>query len=132
MNQKHILVVDDDPGARYLIKQILEGAGYRVTTAEEGQSALQAAWSDRPDLVVTDVAMPVYDGVKTMAMFARDETLNVPFVVVSGVADPRDTTALFRAGARAFFTKPVDQRLFLAKVGELLAETRTVVNAGPF
>jgi len=132
VNQKHILVVDDDQGARYLLQQVLEGAGYRVTVAEEGQSALYAAWSDHPDLVVTDVAMPVYDGLKTMAMFHGDETLQVPFVVVSGVIDPRQAVALFRAGARAFFTKPVDQRLFLAKVAELVSETQPAAAAGPF
>ncbi len=119
--QKHILVVDDDLATRFLLKQMLEDAGYRVSLAEEGQSAMQAAWSEKPDLVVTDMDMPVFDGKKAMAMFSSDETLNVPVVVVSGTVEPMNIASVLDAGAAAFFPKPVDRQKFLAAVAELLS-----------
>ncbi len=123
MSQKHILVIDDDATIRFMLKELLEGAGYRVTLAEEGQSALHSAWSDKPDLIITDIDMPVIDGKRTMAMFEMDETIaNVPVIVVSGAVGINDAPHLLEmTKALAFFPKPVDHTRLLSKVGEILA-----------
>jgi CheY-like chemotaxis protein len=110
MGPKQILVIDDDPGFLLLLQKVLENAGYQVRTAEEGQAGLESAWSNHPDLVITDIDMPVNDGYKTIQMFRYDPSLRVPLIVVSGVV-----------GADAFFPKPVDQAALLARVAELLA-----------
>lgn len=120
MGPKHVLVIDDDAAMRLLLSKLLEQAGYRVSTAEEGQSGLQAAWSDRPDLVITDMNMPVNDGYKTIRMFRSDSSLDVPVVVVSGAIDLRDTQLVLDAGATAFFPKPVDGRALVARIEELI------------
>jgi CheY-like chemotaxis protein len=122
MNQKTILVIDDDLGFRLMLQKLLESAGYQVITGEEGQSALEAAWSTRPDLVISDMDMPINDGYKTIQMFRCDPTLRVPVIVVSGAVDMRDAQLVLDARARAFFRKPVDQAALLAKIAELLPE----------
>jgi CheY-like chemotaxis protein len=120
MERKHILVIDDDLGIRVLLTKLLENAGYSVGTAEEGQSGMESAWSTRPDLVITDMNMPVIDGFHTMHMFSQDPSLAVPIIVVSGAIDIRQSAEVLEAGAAAFFQKPVDGQALLAKVGELL------------
>lgn len=122
MSEKTILVVDDDIGIRMMMQKLLESAGYRVFTGEEGQSAFEAACDHRPDLVITDMDMPVTDGYKTIHMFCRDSEFQAPVIVVSGVIDVRDAQLVLDAGASAFFPKPVDQTALLAKVSELLTE----------
>jgi len=123
MAQGHILVVDDDETVRLMLKEVLEAAGYRVSLAEEGQSALSSAWADRPDLIITDIDMPVIDGRHTMAMFERDESISsVPVIVVSGTVGLGDVPDLLETThARAFFAKPVDQDELLSKIEEILA-----------
>ncbi len=123
MSQKTILVVDDDLGFRLMLQKLLESAGYRVITGEEGQSALKAAWDSRPDLVISDMDMPINDGYKTIEMFRNDPDLQVPMIIVSGMVDVRDTQLVLDAGACAFFRKPVDQAALLARIAELLRES---------
>jgi CheY-like chemotaxis protein len=122
MNEKTILVVDDDIGIRMMMQKLLESAGYRVLTGEEGQSAFEAALNHRPDLVITDMDMPVTDGYKTIHMFHRDSEFQAPVIVVSGVVGPREAQSVLDAGASAFFPKPIDQAALLRKVSELLAK----------
>jgi CheY-like chemotaxis protein len=122
MNEKTILVIDDDSGVRLMLQKLLESAGYRVITGEEGQSGLEAAWDHKPDLIITDMDMPINDGYKTIEMFRYDPDVQAPVIVVSGVVDIRDAKLVLDAGASAFFRKPVDQAALLAKVSELLTE----------
>jgi CheY-like chemotaxis protein len=122
MSEKTILVVDDDIGIRLMMQKLLESAGYRVITGEEGQSAVEAALDHRPDLVITDMDMPVTDGYKTIHVFRRDSEFQAPVIVVSGVVDQRDAQLVLDAGASAFFPKPVDHVALLSKVTELLTK----------
>jgi CheY-like chemotaxis protein len=122
MSEKTILVIDDALGVRLMLQTLLESAGYQVITGEEGQSALEAAWSHKPDLIITDMDMPINDGYKTIQMFRMDPEVQAPVIVVSGVVDARDAKLVLDAGASAFFRKPVDQAALLAKIAELLPE----------
>jgi DNA-binding response OmpR family regulator len=123
VNQKTILVIDDDVGIRLMLRMMLESAGYRVIIGEEGQSGLEAAWNDKPDLVITDMDMPVHDGFRTIRMFRCDPSVQAPVVVVSGAIDEHKGQAVLDAGAQAFFRKPIDQAALLARISELLAES---------
>jgi len=122
MEQKTILVIDDDLGFRLMMQKLLESAGYRVINGEEGQSALQAAWDHKPDLIVSDMDMPINNGYKTIEMFRNDPEVKAPVIIVSGVVDLRDEKLVLDAGASGFFRKPVDQAALLAKISQLLAE----------
>ena len=122
MSDKTILVIDDDLGFRLMLRKLLESAGYQVIIGEEGQSGLEAAWDHKPDLIISDMDMPINDGYKTIEMFRNDPDVKAPVVIVSGVVDTRDAKLVVDAGASAFFRKPVDQAALLAKVSELLTE----------
>jgi len=122
MNEKTILVIDDDLGFRLMLQKLLESAGYQVTTGEEGQSGLEAAWDHKPDLIISDMDMPINNGYKTIEMFRDDPDVKAPIIIVSGVVDLRDEKLVLDAGASGFFRKPVDQAALLAKVSQLLAE----------
>ncbi len=122
MDEKTILVIDDDLGFRLMLAKLLESTGYRVITGEEGQSALEAAWDHKPDLIISDMDMPINNGYKTIEMFRNDPDVQAPVIIVSGVVDIRDAKLVLDAGASAFFQKPVDQAAWLAKVSELLTK----------
>jgi len=122
MNEKTILVIDDDLGFRLMMQKLLESAGYQVINGEEGQSGLEAAWDHKPDLIISDMDMPINNGYKTIEMFRDDPDLKAPIIIVSGVVDLRDEKLVLDAGASGFFRKPVDQAALLAKISQLLAE----------
>jgi CheY-like chemotaxis protein len=121
VGSKHILVIDDDAAVRLLLTKMLEQAGYRVSTAEEGQSGLEAAWADRPDLVITDMMMPVNDGFRTIRLFRADSTIDdIPLIIISGAVGRGDVQEVLETGAAAFFPKPVDAAALIAKIEELI------------
>jgi CheY-like chemotaxis protein len=122
MNEKTILVIDDDLGFRLMMQKLLESAGYQVINGEEGQSGLEAAWDHKPDLIISDMDMPINNGYKTIEMFRNDPDVKAPVIIVSGVVDLRDEKLVLDAGASGFFRKPVDRAALLAKISQLLAE----------
>jgi CheY-like chemotaxis protein len=122
MNEKTILVIDDDLGFRLMMQKLLESCGYQVINGEEGQSGLEAAWDHKPDLIISDMDMPINNGYKTIEMFRNDPDVKAPVIIVSGVVDLRDEKLVLDAGASGFFRKPVDQAALLAKISQLLAE----------
>jgi len=119
--QHGILAVDDEPHVLEALATILEARGYRVRTASRGAEALKAISTERPDLVLLDLAMPDIDGVdvcRRVRAFSR-----VPILVLSALSDePRKVKAL-DAGADDYVTKPFG-------VEELLARVRAAVRRG--
>ena len=80
-----ILVVDDEPDQRFLLRRIFERAGHEVSDASNGAAALQAVRASAPDLVVTDVMMPVMDGVELIRCLRGDPaTADIPVLAASG------------------------------------------------
>jgi DNA-binding response OmpR family regulator len=119
-----ILVIDDDLSCRLLLTKLLESEGYEVMSADAAEAGLEAAWSQRPDLVITDFDMPIYNGLKAIRMLHCDSNLQVPVIIVSGVTDE----SVLEHGANAFFRKPVDSGQLLAKVAELLSRGELLTN----
>jgi CheY-like chemotaxis protein len=103
LRSKHILVVDDDPQSRIGLRQLLECEGYEVITATNGVEALAAAATHAPDVVVSDVQMPVMDG---LTLLARLEVQNPRLPVVLMSAD-HDAVIAAAAHAWPFVPKPV-------------------------
>jgi CheY-like chemotaxis protein len=80
-----ILVVDDEPDLRFLLKRALERAGHEVVEANDGAAALKAVADSPPDLVVTDIMMPVMDGVEFIRRLRCDPaTASIPVLATSG------------------------------------------------
>ncbi|MEK7877355.1 MAG: response regulator, partial [Pseudomonadota bacterium] len=80
-----ILVVDDHRTNRFLLQEVLKGQGYRVATARNGAEALQKARQSPPDLIVTDILMPVMDGFSLCWEWKHDERLKrIPLICYTG------------------------------------------------
>ena len=80
---KRILVIDDEPSALDLLRRILEGEGYEVQTATNGQEGVKLFRQQPFDLVVTDMVMPVQDGLQTIFEL-RNDAPNIPVIAISG------------------------------------------------
>ena len=80
-------MVDDEPDQRFLLRRIFERAGHEVTDAEDGAAALAAVRESPPDLVVTDMMMPVMDGAELIRRLRGDPaTAGIPILAASGDA----------------------------------------------
>jgi CheY-like chemotaxis protein len=113
-----ILVVDDEPDERFLVGRTLKKQGHAVTVAEHGAAGLKAAREQAPDLVVTDVMMPVMDGVEFIRRLRGDPvTAGIPILAASG-----DTH--LAGAADAVLKKPYDDRQLIMLVDSLLEKGR--------
>ena len=115
---KHILVIDDDIHIGDLLREALEGEGYRVTRAYSGTEAVLALEQDRPDLALLDLMLPGLSGEEVLP-----KLVGVPVIVVSAKADIDSKTALLLGGAADYVTKPFVLRELLARVAVRLRET---------
>lgn len=114
-----VLVVDDDPAVSSFLIQFLEGEGYRVAAAHDGESALSAAEKLRPHVITMDMAMPGMDGRAAMDALRRDPDLaDIPILVITA----HDGTA--PAAADCVLPKPLDPDRLLAAIDALLAKRR--------
>ena len=94
-----VLLVDDESNMRFLTRMILESAGYAVIEAPHGVAALERAKETRPDLVITDLMMPVMGGHELVERLRSDpETATIPIVVLSANSGSVRTTADFVLG----------------------------------
>lgn len=102
-----ILFVDDDPGMRTLVTMNLESEGFLVSTAEDGDSGLEAVERLHPDLVLLDVMMPGRDGIEVLTEIrARTDVENIPVVLLTAKATDADVWQGWSAGADYYMTKP--------------------------
>jgi CheY-like chemotaxis protein len=113
-----ILVVDDEQSTRLLVRHLLEKREYRVVEAEDGVEALEILASGQPiELVVADLNMPRMDGLELMWELREIRGgEHLPVIVVTGEVDEILETQLMEEGADDYIRKPVDARLFLARV----------------
>lgn len=120
--QKHVLVVDDDPDMRLLLRTVLERAGLAVTEARTGREALEVvAGPKRVHLVTLDLAMPEMNGVEVLREIRKRKTATtLPIIVATGYDDPEIEMQIFEAGADDFVVKPVDPARFLLRVQAVL------------
>lgn len=121
----HILVVDDDKNTRLLLRAVLEGAGYNVTTANNGYDALSVMDKEHIDLAIVDVMMPRMDGYEfTKTLRESDE--NLPILMVSAKQLPKDKHKGFLVGTDDYITKPIDDEEMLLRIKALLRRAKIV------
>jgi DNA-binding response OmpR family regulator len=125
-----VLVVEDDPPWRLLLRQLLVGKGYEVIEAEEGFFGAQRVIIERPDLVVLDLGLPHIDGMRVLEeLKQRQETAGIPIVVVSGRDDSDTRRSLREHGGVRFVSKAADPAEILRAVEHEL-RGRTVEPGG--
>ncbi len=117
MEQKHIVIVDDESAFRSMLRKTLEAAGYRVS---EAKNALAVFSLDAYDLMLLDIHLPGIDGHKILASLKKDKSSAPPVLVLTGLSDPAHKTQALAEGADGFLIKPVDMELLLATIAELL------------
>ena len=125
----HVLVVDDDPKIRDLLRLYLVREGHRVTPAGDGESALAAARSGKPDLVVLDVMLPGMDGVEVCRRL-REES-SVPVILLTARTGDSDKVIGLDAGADDYVVKPFSPRELMARVRAQLRRHRASVEDEP-
>jgi len=118
---KKILVVDDAPQLRRLVKSYLEQEGYAVVTASDGQEALYVARHEKPDLIILDLMMPEMGGYEFMRAYSKEA--DTPIIVLTARVEENDKVLGLELGADDFVTKPFSPRELAARVRAVLRRT---------
>lgn len=116
-----LLIADDEPGVRRLVRMTLESESYEILEASDGAEALALVREHKPALVFLDVMMPEMSGVEVCAQLKSDpETSQITIIMLTAKAQEADREAGTGAGADDYFTKPFSPLALLTKVDEVL------------
>jgi two-component system alkaline phosphatase synthesis response regulator PhoP len=118
---KKILAVDDEGHILHVVSMKLRNAGYEVITAMDGEEALQLCASEQPDLLVTDLQMPVMTGLELCARLRQEGNDRMPIIMLTARGFDLEQDEMVRAGISTVLAKPFSPRELLAKVEKLLA-----------
>ncbi|MVM31725.1 response regulator [Spirosoma sp. HMF4905] len=114
---KTILIIEDNTDIRENTAEILELAGYRVLTAENGKTGVEQALADHPDLIICDIMMPVLDGYGVLHIVNKNPELNgIPFIFLTAKSERGDFRKGMELGADDYLTKPFDDTELLSAV----------------
>lgn len=120
MNRKKILVVEDNDEVKEFLALCLEDE-YDISLATDGAEGLQRAVEDIPDLIITDVAMPVMDGTEFCRQTKTDErTSHIPVIMLTAKAAPDEQVSGIESGADVYLTKPFSIKVLLSYVKNLI------------
>lgn len=112
-----VLVADDNPNSRQLVKDILESLGYEPILAIDGPGALAAAQAQVPDLIILDVNMPGMSGFEVLAILKSDEILSkIPILMLTALADVDNRVTGLGLGADDYLSKPFSPRELAARI----------------
>jgi DNA-binding response OmpR family regulator len=126
-----VFLVDDNPVGLRLRSQALQKAGYETATAQNGAEALERIPSERPDIVVMDVMMPVMDGLEaTRQLRANPDTAQIPIILLTARVQIEDKLAGFDSGADDYVIKPVLPAELLARINAVLRRSQPNGKAG--
>lgn len=127
-----ILVVDDDPDIRDVIKLSLAEENYEVLEAENGEEALKHIQTKKPDLVLADYQMPILNGRELCSLVKKDLLLrHLPIIMVTGKGEIHDKIGGIDAGADDYIVKPFDPKELLAHIKMILRRTQIDLEANP-
>ncbi len=129
---QRILVAEDEPHIRHVLKIQLEGAGYEVVAVEDGIKALEEVTRQVPDLILLDIMMPKMDGFEVCRRLKADfNTSNVPIIMLTAKSTENDKVNGLEIGANDYLTKPYSSKELLARVKGLLQWSSTEREANP-
>lgn len=117
-----IFIIDDSPTDVRVFSTLLERAGHRVLAVGTAEEGIEQVRVEMPDLVIMDVIMPGMNGFQATRTLSRDPvTAKIPIVMITTKSMETDRVWGIRQGARAFITKPVNEKELLACINELLS-----------
>jgi twitching motility two-component system response regulator PilH len=118
----NIFIIDDSPTDIRVFTTLLERAGHEVVAVSTAEEGIERVRADLPALVIMDVIMPGMNGFQATRTLTRDPaTQHIPIVMITTKSMETDRVWGLRQGARAFITKPVNERELLACINELLS-----------
>jgi len=116
-----ILIIEDNQDIRENLEEHLEIAGYNIITAENGAIGIEKAFSENPDFIISDIAMPIKDGYDVFeALESHLQKNKIPFIFLTASAQERDIAKGKVSGADAYLTKPFQIDHLLGVISELL------------
>ncbi|GAC1443693.1 MAG: hypothetical protein NVS3B26_00380 [Mycobacteriales bacterium] len=121
---RKVLVIDDDPGVRQLVKDVLELEGFDVAVAADGYAGLRLVELERPDCIVLDVMMPGLDGHAVLTRIRSAGGRHIPVVMLTAAADDHQAWQAWTEGVDYFLSKPFEPE-------ELLRFLDYLFEAGP-
>jgi two-component system cell cycle response regulator DivK len=120
---KRILVVEDQEDNLQILRDLLTSAGFEIIEAKDGEAGVRAAVTERPDLILMDIQLPVLDGYEaTRRIKAHPALTATPIIVVTSYALSGDDIKAREAGCTAYVPKPYSPRQLLAKIREFLPQ----------
>src|SRR5262245_2147706 len=130
-NRLRLLVIDDNPHMRRILRTILHGFGARdVFEAEDGATGLDSYTHNTPDVVLVDWAMPVFDGLKLTEMIRQaDANANpfVPIIMITGHTEKNRVTAARDSGITEFLAKPISAKALYQRIFSCVAHPRPFI-----
>ena len=118
---KRILIIEDQEDNRTIMRDLLTGAGFELIEAVDGEEGVKLAQSERPDLILMDIQLPVIDGYEaTRQIRAIVDLKSIPIIAVTSYALSGDEAKTRAAGCNGYVAKPFSPRQLLAKVREFL------------
>ena len=116
-----ILIVEDNEMNRDMLSRRLERKGFSVVMAEDGQQGVDMSKSERPDLILMDLSLPIMDGwTATSTIKADTQTNSIPIIVLTAHAMAGDREKALDAGADEYDTKPIDFKRLLVKINQFI------------
>lgn len=111
---KKILVVEDNEANMYLMKFILQKAGYEIIEAWDGIAGIESAKKEKPDIILMDMQLPLLDGFEaTKKIRATEEGSKIPIIAITSYAMVGDCKKTLNAGCTAYMEKPINPETFL-------------------
>jgi DNA-binding response OmpR family regulator len=129
---KSVLVIDDNPGIRENTAEILELAGYKTFTAENGKKGVEVAIKEKPDVIICDIMMPELDGYGVLHLLKKNAgTENIPFVFLTAKTERSDFRKGMEMGADDYITKPFEEIELLNAIETRLKKSAILENKYP-
>ena len=125
MSNELILVVEDDPASRKLMRDVLEFKGYRSQEAETAEDGLRLVGEERPELILMDVQLPGMSGIDALKILrGAAETSDIPVIAVTASVMHRQQSDLIAAGFDDLERKPISVASLLGKMRKLLDRSK--------
>jgi two-component system cell cycle response regulator DivK len=120
---KRILVVEDQPDNRQIIRDMLAGSDYEITEAENGEEALVAIAKQRPDLILMGIQLPVMDGYEVTSLIKADPAMrSIPIIALTSHALNGEEQTARAAGCDDYVPEPYSPRHLLAKIRQCMPQ----------
>ncbi|WP_017471061.1 response regulator [Amphibacillus jilinensis] len=118
---KSVLIVDDQKGIRFLLEEIMRSEGYRVSSCQDGHSAIKSVENEPPDLLIIDYRLPMMNGGKVIAHLEA-EGYQIPTIVMSGLIDEIKPKIMGCKSVKGYFSKPFNIVDAKKQVNQLLQD----------